>query len=80
MNIVKNSRDKFKGTVPDYIASKLRGENEDGPKEALINAISAQEALGRLCNLLAEKEILTAGDIMYIAEDFRSKDIKFLED
>lgn len=87
MKIKKSApHDKFSGTIPEYLYEKLSYQNEPGTNPTFKCVIRMMEktnrrALGRLCEVLAEKDILTAQDIRYIAEDFRGEyhQIKFIK-
>jgi len=84
MKIYKTGNDSFNGTVTNYIETKLDTINftgnpliRDVAKGAQINAYNGHKALARLCDVLADKDILSARDIMYIAEDFYGGNISF---
>jgi hypothetical protein len=56
--------------VSDYVEACLEEGGDDMAEVARLNAISGHKAIGRLCEILAEKNILTADDIELIAEGY----------
>ena len=56
--------------VGDYVSTSLSEYANGSVEQAEANAGSAQMALGRLVNVLCEKNILTAEDVITIAESF----------
>lgn len=64
-------------TVDKYIEIELY-DNKGGAVECSArNAEKAQEAVGRLCQVLANKGILSANDIFYIARGWESSDEEY---
>ena len=53
--------------VEDYVAGSLYDDRDGCTEQAEANATSAQEALGRLVNILCERGALTVEDISIIA-------------
>ena len=53
--------------VEDYVAGGLYDDRDGCTEQAEANATSAQEALGRLVNILCERGALTVEDISIIA-------------
>lgn len=53
--------------VKEYVSTSLSEYANGSVEQAEANAESAQEALGRLVNILCEKNILTAEDVVTIA-------------
>lgn len=69
-------------SIEEYIEFKLDGEDyETGILEsAAATAKNNSKAIGRLLNVLAEKEIIDADDVANIVDDYIPGTIKFEKD
>ncbi len=70
----------FKLQVQDYVSQSLSAsavDDEDYALQAQRDADSAQKAVGRLCEVLARKGILTAPEIFYISNGYESETVEF---
>ena len=66
--------------VADYVTDAIDVDYHDREgiaKEADRRSINTLNAFGRLCDVLAEKGILSAQQIAYIANDHSVNDIRF---
>lgn len=70
----------FKLQVQDYVSQSLSAsavDDEDYALQAQHDADSAQAAIGRLCEVLAKKGILTAPEIFYISNGYENETVEF---
>ena len=60
----------FNGDVEMYIQNRLEESDPDALTEMTRNIERTQAAVGRLCDVLTEKGILDAQDLIQIADDY----------
>ncbi len=65
-------------TVSGYVESSLDGEDYDRGVLAAMQrkADNSIEALARLCDVLAEKGIISLQDVVYVAKGYKDYDDK----
>ena len=76
--LVQDWKAKKELTISDYVERELASDRDGALETANENANNAQAALARLCEILAEKSILTAEEITLIACGF-TRDAKFID-
>lgn len=77
------SRQELDGeTVPEYFVRVLVDSVDMDVEDAIAAqriAIRTASALGRLVDLLAQKQLLTAHEVMLIAENFSTQSVELTE-
>ena len=61
-------------TVAEYIEFKLSPCYESELEQRKSHLENTQRALGRLCEILVEKDLLSFEDLTYVAEDSLTKE------
>jgi hypothetical protein len=66
--------------VSEWVASALNGGDYDrgAVEEAAETANRVREAFGRLCEVLADAQVLDASDVHYIAKGYRDSDVQII--
>jgi len=76
--LVDDWNGKKEMSVSQYIEQQLSSDRDGATERAQENADNSQSALARLCEILADKGILSAKDITVIACNFE-RDAKFID-
>lgn len=74
---INHSNITDEGEVSEYVSASLVEWSGGSVEAAALNGRSAQEALGRLVEALCDKDLLTAEDVVAIADSY-DKEPKFI--